>query len=366
METLPAHARSNAVAPFQRMAADAAGVNHAVVAVEQERAIAEVQGMITVAKRLPRDTISCKLEAIDVCKDLDLAQVAFYSLPRGDESIEGPTIKLAEELARVWGNIDYGHKELSRNGDQSVVEVYAWDMQTNAYSRRQMTVRHVIDLSGGRQRPCRSEKEIDDLTARKASSMLRGRILAVLPKALVNAAIAQCRETLKVGDGKPLEKRIEGMVAKFGEIGVTQDMLIKRLGHPLDKTTADELVEMIGVFTSIKENHFSVEDQFPADGGTEAVDDEKAGAQAILAQQKAAVDQGNGPAKKATPAKAKNRPVDTASDGPSQTREQPPQDNAGSNPAQNAGTVAKEQADAPRVDDAGEDNHSGNNEGDVF
>jgi hypothetical protein len=62
-----------------------------------------------------------------------LANRAFYSVPnRGN----GPSVHLARELARIWGNLDYGVKELRRDdaAGESEVLAFAWDQQTNVRS----------------------------------------------------------------------------------------------------------------------------------------------------------------------------------------------------------------------------------------
>ncbi len=365
MENLPAnvgHEVSHAGNPFGRMVAHTGGMNVGAVAIEQERAIAEAQGKLVLAKRFPRDTALARREMADACKDMALAEVAFYALPRGDETIEGPTIKLAEELARCWGNIDYGHRELSRSDGKSEIEVYAWDTQTNTTSTRQLTVRHTIDLSGGRSRATKSEKEIDDLVARKASAQLRGRILAVLPKSLVQTAIMACRQTLKGGNGEPLSARIDKMVAAFAKIGVTGDMLVKKLGHPLDQTTADELVDMIGVFTSIREGHFTVEDQFPVEDAEQEGDPEKSGAQQVVKQQQAAAAKGQKEDSAKSTGKAAGRQKAQAAE-PAAPAE-PSQPKAA--PEQSEGTPAKEPEKVEHVQADQEGTNSGNNDEDVF
>ena len=88
-------------------------VNQGTVAIEASRAVAEAQGKLVIAKRFPRDEVEAYNKAMQVCKLPTMAEKAFYSFPRGGQTVEGPTIRFAEELARCWGNIDYGIKELS-------------------------------------------------------------------------------------------------------------------------------------------------------------------------------------------------------------------------------------------------------------
>ena len=81
-------------------------------AIEQARAVAEVQAAVTVAQARPRDTQRAIAEMRDTCGRMAMASRAFYSVPnRGN----GPTVHLARELARIWGNLDYSVRELRRD-----------------------------------------------------------------------------------------------------------------------------------------------------------------------------------------------------------------------------------------------------------
>lgn len=226
--------------------------NTGSVSVEQSRAIAEAQGQLILAKRFPRDLNAAYAELMEACKLPALASVAFYTLPRGKSSVTGPSIRLAEEIARVYGNFQYGHRELSRDDKKSEVEVYAWDMEKNNYSKRQITVMHVLDTKEG-PRKLRDQKDIDDKIANVASKQVRGRILALVPKWLSEAAITACRETLAGKSEIPVAERVRKMTQAFAKFGVTTKHLEGFLGHSLDAVDTDEIADLTGIFNAIKD-----------------------------------------------------------------------------------------------------------------
>src|ERR1700676_4757261 len=78
--------------------------------VEQARAIAEVRAAVMIAMDRPRDRTAAVAEMREVCGISALAERAFFRVPRGGEHVNGESIHLARELARVWGNIDFGVK----------------------------------------------------------------------------------------------------------------------------------------------------------------------------------------------------------------------------------------------------------------
>lgn len=237
-------------------------INSGAVSIEQERAIAEAQGQLVLAKRFPRDLTAAHAELMDSCKLPSLASVAFYSVPRGGGSVTGPSIRLAEEIARVCGNIEYGHRELSRSEGKSEVEVFAWDKQTNTRSIRQLTIMHIRDTKNGPVH-LRDQKDVDDLISNKASKQLRGRILAIVPKWLVEAATAECKKTI-AGENKekPVSVRIRDMAQAFLRFGVNSSHMESYLGHKLDETTLDELVELTGIYNSLKDGASRASDYF--------------------------------------------------------------------------------------------------------
>lgn len=225
------------------------GANVGAVAIEQERAIAEAQGQLILAKKFPRDENKAYDQLMKACSIKAFAETAFYSVPnRGS----GPSIRFAEEVARVYGNFQYGHRELSRSDGKSEVEVFAWDMENNNYSKRQITVLHVTDTKNG-PKILRDQADIDNKIANVASKQIRGRILALMPKWMVADAIDKCKQTLAGTTDEPIEARVRKMTQAFAKFGVTVKMLEEQLGHALGETTLDELVELIGIFNAIKE-----------------------------------------------------------------------------------------------------------------
>lgn len=227
-------------------------LNVGAVAIEQERAIAEAQGQLVLAKRFPRNEMHAHADLMSACKSPAFASVAFYSVPRAGGAVTGPSIRLAEEIARVYGNFEYGHRELSRDSNKSEVEVYAWDKERNNRSIRQITVYHTRDTKNG-QIPLRDQKDIDDKIANVASKQVRGRILALMPKWLVEDAIQECRRTIAGNNEEPVEVRVRRMTQAFARFGVTVTHLEAYLGHPMGETLPDEIVDLQGIFNAIRE-----------------------------------------------------------------------------------------------------------------
>lgn len=235
--------------PLDHMPRRDVSVNAGAVSIEQERAIAEARGQIQLAKMFPRSIAEATAELVEACKSPEFAASAFYSVPnRGS----GPSIRFAEEVARCYGNFEYGHRELSRSEGKSEIEVFAWDKQKNNYSKRQITVLHVRDTKSGAY-PLRDQADIDNRIANVASKQMRGRILALLPKSMVQLGIEECQKTLSGGNQQSITMRVQKMVSAFSNYGVTPANLTDYIGHSIDNCTADDLTNLVGVFNAIRE-----------------------------------------------------------------------------------------------------------------
>jgi hypothetical protein len=234
-------------------------------AVEQARAVAEVAAAVQVAQQNPRDMNRAWEEMKAACGRLGLAERAFYSVTnRGS----GPSVHLARELARIWGNLDYGVHELHRDDARGMSEVraFAWDQQTNVRSSRTLQVPHqrMVKVHGEQVR-----KPLVDLgdvylnNQNIGARAVRESIFTVLPADFVAEAQEICRATIRRGDGKPLSERIANMVQKFKELGVTVGRIETRVGRKRGQWTAADVAELAVVFGSISRGEVRVDDEFP-------------------------------------------------------------------------------------------------------
>lgn len=232
--------------------------------VEQSRAIAEVQAAVVVAQNRPRDRSYAMQEMREVCAIPALAEMAFFRLPRGGETVSGETVHLARELARIWGNVVYGVKELSRDEDhrQSEMLAYAWDLQTNDRAEIGFIVPHQRDKRGGPV-PLTSMSDIYENNANAGARRLRECIFSVLPVWFKAEAVEICRATLETGGGKPLVARVTDCVTAFEGIGVTRSQIERHRGRKIEDLTAEDVATLGVVFKSIKRGEVPRDDEFP-------------------------------------------------------------------------------------------------------
>ncbi|MBK7543272.1 MAG: hypothetical protein IPN66_07035 [Candidatus Competibacteraceae bacterium] len=252
-----------------------AAVNPFAMAARSESALAEagstreaheVQAMMVIAKRFPRDPVQSTDAILQACSRPTLAENSLYSYSRGGSEITGPSIRLAEAICQNWGNIDSGFKELARGiGPDKVgyseVLSFAWDMQTNSRKTIAFRVRHWRDTKKGGY-ALTDERDIYELVANQASRRTRNCILATVPGDVVEAAQRQCELTLSAhADTSP--EAIKKLVAAFSEFGVTREQIEKRIQRRLDTITPAQIISFKKIYASLRDGMSAPKDWFP-------------------------------------------------------------------------------------------------------
>ena len=226
------------------------GYSTITAAMATTRQAQEVQAAMIVAKKFPRDEQAACDRILNACKRPTLAESATYAYSRGGTEVTGPSIRLAECLAQNWGNIDFGFVELENRGTESVVEAFAWDLETNTRQSKVFTVPHVRHTKKG-DYPLNDPRDVYELIANQAARRVRSCILALVPGDVIDAALAQCDQTLKNAAGAPIENLVAQMVEAFAGYGVTTDQLRAYIGKNVEAFNAADVVRLRKVYRAI-------------------------------------------------------------------------------------------------------------------
>ncbi|SLF39826.1 hypothetical protein [Mycobacteroides abscessus] len=230
--------------------------------VEQSRAVAEVQSAVIVAQQIPRDLNRAEAEMRDACGRMTMAEQAFYQVKnRGT----GPSVHLMRELARVWGNVQYGVNELHRDDNRAESEIlaWAWDVQTNTRATRTFIVPHAR-MAKGRRQELTDLGDITNNNNNAGARAVRECISAILPKWFTEEAQNICKNTIENGEGIPLPKRVEIMLGKFRELGVSEAQLENKIGKKRGAWDAGDVAQMGITYTSITRDGMDKAEAFPA------------------------------------------------------------------------------------------------------
>lgn len=234
----------------------------AVAQVEETRAIAEVKAAVFLARQFPRDEAIALQKIVADCGDLELASKAMYTYGRGGTEITGPSIRLAEAVARRWGNLQMGVREIERRSAASQAEAYCWDLEANVRDARSFEVPHVISRKDGTRRLLTDERDIYERVANDGARRKRASILAIVPKRVVDAAVEQCKKTLVTKDPVTPEK-LKKMTDAFAvEFKITKEMIEKRFQRKLDAITSAQFIMLRGIYQALKDGVATPDDHF--------------------------------------------------------------------------------------------------------
>jgi hypothetical protein len=238
-----------------------------------QREIAEIQAGMVIAQRFPRNERKALDKILTNCQRAGLAEDATYEYARGGTPVTGASIRLAEELARSWGNIWCGVTELSRANGVSECLAYAWDLETGFRDEKRFQVRHWRDTrSGGKA--ITEERDIYEIVANMGARRKRACILAVIPSDVQEAALTQCEMTLKT-KAEVTPERLRSLLEKFATYNVTREMIEKRIQRGLDAMQPAQLLGLGRIYNSMKDGMSTAADWFDMPAAAQPTEGDK-------------------------------------------------------------------------------------------
>jgi hypothetical protein len=240
----------------------------ALMAVEQVKAATEVQAALVTAQARPRDRQRVVDRILADCARLPFAEEATFEIPRGKLLVTGPSIRLAEAIAKRWGNMEAGVKELTRENGYSEAISYAWDYESNYRDVRTFTVAHWRDRRGGGY-AVNDERQIYEMVANAGARRKRACILAVVDGDIVDAALKACEATL-LGNVVVNQESISHMLERFAEFNVTPEQIRARLQWPIDALTPKMFLSLRRIFNSLADGMCAPSEWFDVSADTRA------------------------------------------------------------------------------------------------
>ncbi|TMU98061.1 hypothetical protein [Streptomyces sp. DASNCL29] len=235
-------------------------------AVEQSRAVAEVQAAVIVARQFPRNEALAISKMKTAFSQHGLAIRSFFRFSRGGSTVSGETIQFAKELARCWGNIHHGVHELRRDdaAGESEMQAWAWDLETNERASTTFIVPHARWTKSSGSSRLEDPRDVYENNSNNGARRLREMIFTVLPDWYREQAKTIATNTLEKGAGDaPRSQRIADCIAHFETIGVTVEQLEESRGRTSDKWTNLDLGQLQVIAESIRRGEVTVDEEFP-------------------------------------------------------------------------------------------------------
>ena len=242
--------------------------------VASAREMQEVQAQAVLAKRFPRDEAKVleKLQAEAGRTTLIEANRAFYRYKQGRQTIVGMTIRVAEILARCWGNISCGVKEIGETKGGKQLEAYCWDLETNFRRSISFDVENVIYSRVDSERPelgynkrkLETPAEKYNNLANYGARRLRTCIFSVIPVHFLDRIEKILKKVEKEHlEMIPIPDQIKEILAFFEMMNVNKKTLEQHLGKALEKCTPEDTANLYQIRNSLKGGHSTLQDWFP-------------------------------------------------------------------------------------------------------
>jgi len=218
----------------------------------------EIDIAISTSKQFPRHLESAKSEILELStKSKEVAEACFYALPRAGKTIEGPSVRLAEIINYAWGNINSAVRVVSNDGQKITSQAVAHDLEKN--NRIMVEVSRSILGKDGKT----FTQDMQVVTGNAAGSIAwRNAIFRLIPNAVWIDIQDQIKKFI-VGDGKEMLKRRDSLIKKFNDLGITTDVLLKRMNLvDVKAINSDIMIKLFGVLTALNEGSSTVEDVF--------------------------------------------------------------------------------------------------------
>jgi len=258
-------------------------VNVGAVAVA-EREKQEIQSAMIMSKKFPRDELAAEVRLLKSCENPEFAKEALYKFPRGGKDIDGPSIVMAREAARVWGNVRHGLRTISEDDEKVHIMAYAYDLESNNRVEMEDKFSKLVQRKNKQTNVTEwtkpDERDLRELVNRRGAILQRNCILQIIPPHVIRAVEVKVKETQRAAASGDLKKNrdetVRALAKAFDGVGVTTEMLTRYLEHELKLINEEELTDLRRIYKSISDGNSKREEYFTfgesrSDGPSDAV-----------------------------------------------------------------------------------------------
>lgn len=236
----------------------------------------ELQAQRTMALAKPRNAKTVMEEALWELEVFpDFAQKAYYVIPFKDgeggiKNVEGPSVKAARALMRIWQNCGCAGRIVAETDDRFEIEAAMIDFETNTVFRKTLSVSKYYVPKATKIKTILREDRLTMAIQAGLAKAERNAILAGLPIGLIETYHAKAKEiaagvkskTSKVSE-KPIAERYAAMYKAFGELGVEKKTVEDYIARVMKgKGDVEILASMLGIHNAIKEGQITKEQVF--------------------------------------------------------------------------------------------------------
>lgn len=221
---------------------------------------AEIDVQISTAHRYPRSMQQFKKRAIEMATlDEETAESCLYSRPvGGGKFATGLSVRMAEIVGASYGNLRVAATIIEQTERYVKARGMAHDLESNFASACEV-IESTVKKDG---KPYDERMRIVIAKACLAKAR-RDATFQVVPKALCKPIEVQAR-AVAVGNASTLVARREQVMSWVGKLGIDPARVFAALGaNGEEEIGLDELAQLTGVKTAIKDGEVTVDEAFP-------------------------------------------------------------------------------------------------------
>lgn len=249
-------------------------VGNAATKALEAKARADIEARWIMALRRPRNLDDVRQDILAECRRPGFADVAIYSVPRGETRIEGLSIRFAEVAVRCMGNMQPDAVTIYDDETTRIVRVTVTDYETNVTWSKDITIKKTVErkyLKKGQRSHGERENSYgervyvvdatdDDVNTKEAalvSKAARTLILRSIPGHIQDEAFNVCAKIAADKTAKDPDAARVAMLDSFAGLGVKPSEIEQYLGHTTERMAPVEVESLRRLFVSIRDGETS-------------------------------------------------------------------------------------------------------------
>lgn len=229
---------------------------------------AEIDTQIATAKAFPRSIKQFIDKTMSIATiNEDVAQSCAYALPRGNKTLEGPSVRLAEIVVGAYGNIRAGMRVIHNDGKTITAQGICHDLETNTCITLEVK-RSILqnEWKNGNKtgRMITMSEDMQVVTGNAACAIaFRNAVFKVIPSAIIQDIYEKVKEVAK-GTAETLPTRRKKALDYLHSIGVKDEQICNVLDlKSVEDIDLEKLAILRGMCTLIKNQESTVSELFP-------------------------------------------------------------------------------------------------------
>jgi hypothetical protein len=234
------------------------------------QAKAVVEARFIMAMKRPRNEDEVRQRAIKECQRTSFASVAMYAKPMGGQKVTGLSIRAAEALLRIMGNIDIQSPTIYDDPKRRIIRVAVTDLESNICYTQDIIIEKTVErrsvkegqqVLGSRTNSYGQvvhlvEATEDELLVKQAalrSKAIRTEGLRMVPGDLLDECKYVIKQTMEKQDYQDPDAAKRRLLDSFSEQGVTVKHLQEWLGHDGATFQPKELQELREIYAGLRD-----------------------------------------------------------------------------------------------------------------